>query len=240
MVQTIKSKLLNIPSVRSYVDNRNRYKKVKVRAELYSIFKKYQNLTMIQEYKYVQNLKLVEKFKNVQGAIVECGTWKGGMIGGMATLLHNQNREYFLYDSFEGLPEAKDIDGSDAILWQNNVDSDDYLNNCSAEEEFADASMKMAQATNYTITKGWFKDTLPSFPDKKIAILRLDGDWYESTMDCLNNLFSKMTPGGVIIIDDYYTWEGCSKAIHDFFSQHKLNTRVFQFNNTICYLKIKE
>ena len=59
--------------------------------------------------------------------------------------------------------------------------------------------------------------------------MRLDADWYSSTATCLNYLYDKVIPGGLIIIDDYYAWDGCSKAIHDFLSKNKLDDRVRQF-----------
>ena len=77
--------------------------------------------------------------------------------------------------------------------------------------------------------KGWFEDTLPDFqPEKPISVLRLDGDWYESTICILENLYDKVIPGGLIPIDDYYDWDECSRAVHDFLSEHKLRDRIRQ------------
>src|SRR5208282_2916526 len=64
--------------------------------------------------------------------------------------------------------------------------------------------------------KGWFKDTLPSAPIEQLAILRLDGDMYESTMEALTALYDKVSAGGFVIVDDYGCIEGCRKAVHDF------------------------
>ena len=66
--------------------------------------------------------------------------------------------------------------------------------------------------------KGWFKDTLPSAPIQKLAMIRLDGDYYDSTMDSLANLYDKLSVGGFVIVDDYGedTWTDCRRAIHDF------------------------
>jgi O-methyltransferase len=190
----------------------------------------------VQEYVYIRNLKLVDQYKHIKGSVVECGTWKGGMIGGIAKILSNQDRTYYLYDSFEGLPPAKDIDGQSAIEWQQDTESDAYLDNCTASEESAYQAMKLSGAKNYHIIKGWFSDTLPKYQGGEIAILRMDGDWYDSTMDCLKNLYQHVAPGGIIIIDDYYMWDGCSRAIHDFVSQNSLAVRVHQFMDTVCYI----
>jgi hypothetical protein len=64
--------------------------------------------------------------------------------------------------------------------------------------------------------KGWFCDSLPNAPIERIAVLRLDGDLYESTMDALKNLYDKVSIGGFIIVDDYYTWPGCRTAVDEF------------------------
>jgi O-methyltransferase len=232
----IKKSLLKIPVVKTYAENRTIQRLNYIPREIFQISDKFRDFTMINEFKYIRNLMLVHQVKNIEGCIVECGTWKGGMVAGIATLLKAQNRSYYLYDSFEGLPPAKEIDGADAIAWQQDTDSDFYLDNCSADERFAKEAMEISGAKDYHIIKGWFSDTLPHFPKKEIAVLRMDGDWYDSTMDCLNNLYEYIVPGGIIIIDDYYTWDGCSRAIHDFISKNNLPVRVHQFMETVGYI----
>lgn len=202
----------------------------------YSTFRIFKRYTMIPPVTYIQNLRLVDHFRNIEGCVVECGTWRGGMIGGIAKLLGN--REYYLYDSFEGLPDAKDVDGVSAIEWQNDKTSPRYYDNCKAEISFAEKAMALSGAKKVHIIKGWFSDTLPRFDkSKKIAILRLDGDWYDSTMDCLNNLYDSVVPGGLIIMDDYHMWDGCAKAVHDFISRRGLADRICQWDNTVCYFR---
>lgn len=199
------------------------------------IYRKMLNSTMIDFYGYICNLELTQKYKEVPGAIVECGTWRGGMIGGMSIIL-GMDKDYFLFDSFEGLPEAKEIDGNSAIKWQSNKTSKNYFNNCTASELEAKATMKLAGISNPNIVKGWFSETLSHASFKEgIAILRMDGDWYDSTMDILNNLYHQVNPGGVIIIDDYYTWDGCSRAVHDFLSAHNSAERI-RTHRKICYI----
>ena len=97
--------------------------------------------------------------------------------------------------------------------------------------------MKISGVKNYKIIKGWFSDTLPkSNFEKKIAILRLDADWYESTMTCFENLYKNVERGGLIIIDDYYTWDGCAMAVHEFITKQKDNSRLFQSGDGVCYI----
>lgn len=190
---------------------------------------------MIPKMTYINNLRMVFAHRRTKGVIVECGTWRGGMIAGMVKIL-GLDRSYYLFDSFQGLPDVGDIDGQDAKRWQENKDGEFYFNNCLATEQEADEAMKLVGAKDYFIKKGWFNETLPRFkPSEGIAVLRLDGDWYESTMECLVHLFPQVNKGGLIIIDDYYMWEGCAKAVHDYLSKNQLSNRILSFKN-ICYL----
>ena len=85
--------------------------------------------------------------------------------------------------------------------------------------------MSLSYVKEYHLIKGWFAETLPFFnPPAPIAILRLDGDWYDSTFQCLTHLYHWVAPGGVIIVDDYYAWEGCARAVHDFCLRIKFRT----------------
>lgn len=203
-------------------------------SSLKRIYKKYQEFTMVPEDMFLNNLLLLEKFKSVEGCVVECGVWRGGMIASIAEIV-GHGREYYLFDSFEGLPKAKEIDGIAANDWQKDKGSSWYFDNCKAEMSYSENAMKMAGQKNFHLIKGWFSETLPSFkPELPIAILRLDGDWYDSTMECLINLFPYVKLGGIIIIDDYYAWDGCSRAVHDFFSRANLALKIRSFNN-VCY-----
>lgn len=191
---------------------------------------------MITREDYVHNLLIAKKITAVHGNIIECGTWKGGMIAGVATLLGNK-RNYHLFDSFEGLPPAKKVDGEKAIAWQNNTESAIYFDNCTADISFAKQAMEVAEITNYQLHKGWFSETTPKYQGEAIALLRLDGDWYDSTMVCLESFVPFMAEGGVVLIDDYYAWEGCTKALHDYLSKNNLPNPIYQLNNRIAYIQ---
>ena len=69
-----------------------------------------------------------------------------------------------------------------------------------------------------------------------IAVLRLDGDWYGSTMTCLEHLFDKVLPGGIVLMDDYYAWEGCSKAVHDFLSARSATEQIRSASEQLAFL----
>ncbi len=204
-------------------------------SEAIGIYEKYSLYTMIPRKTFIENLRLCRKIESTHGCIVECGVWRGGMIASIAEMLGN-NRSYYLFDSFEGLPSAQKIDGVDALSWQSNKDSAYYFDNCKAEEIYAHEAMKMSGVSNYKLVKGWFSDTVSHAQfDEPIALLRLDGDWYDSTMQCIEALYPKIAQGGIVIVDDYYVWDGCSRAIHDYLSLNKLSCKIRQIQNN-CYI----
>jgi hypothetical protein len=200
------------------------------------IYNRFREFTMIPQESYVDNLILARRVAGLPGCIIECGVWRGGMSAGMATVL-GAKRQYFLFDSFEGLPKAREIDGEAALRWQQEKQSPHYYDNCSAPDHYAQRAMTLSGALSYQLVKGWFEKTLPSFrPPEPIALLRLDGDWYDSTMICLESLFDCVTPNGLIILDDYHVWDGCSRALHDFLSERSAVERIRSLGN-ICYLE---
>ncbi len=203
---------------------------------LIPVYSKYKEYTMITKEIYFSNLKICKDFGNINGEIVECGTWKGGMIAGIAEVL-GPDRNYFLFDSYEGLPDATEKDGKSAFDYQQNTNSPGYYNNCTASQQSAIDAMKLSGAKNVKITKGWFNETLPKQKfENGIAILRMDADWYDSTMDILTNFFPQMNKGGVIIIDDYYHWEGCTRAVHDYLSRHQCTETITSTSFGVCFI----
>jgi O-methyltransferase len=197
------------------------------------LYHKYRQYTMIPEISYADNLRLSANVAAVEGSIVECGTWRGGMIAGIAEILGKQRR-YYLCDSFQGLPLAKEIDGDAARAWQADTKGPWYHDNCRASEEDAKAAMLLSGANDYKILRGWFEETLPRFPREPIALLRMDADWYDSTKCILENLAHRVVPGGLIVIDDYYTWEGCTLAVNEFAVRNKWQIRQSRFG--VCYV----
>lgn len=190
---------------------------------------------MIPGSTYVGNLCLAAMAAQIQGSIVECGTWRGGMIAGIADVL-GPGRRYYLFDSFEGLPPAKEIDGPAALAWQADTKGAGYFDNCTASEQEARAAMSLSRAKDYQIVKGWFRETLPrvSMP-QPIALLRMDGDWYESTKCILDNLAPSVARGGLIIVDDYYLWDGCTQAVNEAAAMRKW--RIQQYAG-ICFIVV--
>jgi hypothetical protein len=181
----------------------------------------------IISYKGLSNIyalcSLAEKDK-IEGCFVECGAYRGGCGAVMAQVVRKfkSKRKIWLFDSFKGNPEPTQNDGYRAIADAGNRSSGELecVNICMATPKEVVRlfySLKLF-SDNIIIKEGWFQDSLPKFKNEigKIAILRLDCDWYESTKCCLENLFQNVTPGGFVIIDDYGFWEGCKKATDEF------------------------
>jgi O-methyltransferase len=202
------------------------------------LYRKHRRSTMTHATAYISNLLLARSVLDVSGCVVECGVWRGGMIAGIAEVL-GPDRDYFLFDSFEGLPKAQRMDGEAIAAWQRNVGSTTYFDNCRASENEARAAMRMAGVPRSVTVKGWFERTLPGFkPSSPIALLRLDGDLYESTKVCLETLYKHVAANGLIVIDDYGTWEGCARAVNEFLAHTSENhvLRLRQYANRVFYI----
>lgn len=173
--------------------------------------------------------------KSVPGAFVECGVWKGGSAAIMGLALNHarQTRPLHLFDSFEGLPQPGQQDGDDAIAYSNGQAAGELnsIHKCEAG---------LAEVRGYLIDHlrlppkelffhvGWFQNTVPAIAPQigPIAVLRLDGDWYDSTRICLEHLYPLLSPGGALILDDYFCWAGCRKATDEFRATHGISTRI--------------
>jgi O-methyltransferase len=154
--------------------------------------------------------------ENIPGDLIETGVWRGGSCILMRALLkiHNEaGRKVFVADSFEGLPKPNpdqypSDEGDPHHLYSG------YLG--VSKEQVAENFRKYGLLDDRVVfLKGWFKDTLPTAPIQKLAMMRLDGDMYESTMDALKALYDKLSPGGFCIIDDYVL-PNCRAAVEDF------------------------
>ena len=206
----------------------------------HELYDRFHEFTMVPEPWFVDNLRLVDTLGPVPGDIVECGTWRGGMVAAIATRLADPARHVHLFDSFEGLPPAGPADGESAHAWQADPTGPDYHDNCRAEQAEAEAAMRRSGAAAWTIHRGWFDDTVGPFaqsePTPRVALLRLDGDWYDSTLTCLRALYPLVVPGGLVIIDDYDVWDGCSRAVHDYLSETSSPDRINHFGS-VPYLR---
>jgi O-methyltransferase len=176
---------------------------------------------------------------NIPGDFVECGVWRGGASFLMADLLRQagvKGRKVWLFDSFEGLPPPAELDGEAALAYARNKDSPEYLDNCRASlEEVRRSAADLGLGPYTEFVKGWFDQTLPAQRDRigPIAILRIDGDWYSSVRCCLDNLYDRVADGGFVVFDDYYTYDGCAIAAHEFLGARRLAHRLENVVGTI-------
>jgi len=190
--------------------SQNIARRIKHRPDV-QLYRKYRADTLIPEMQFIDNITLIRAV-SVDGDLVECGVWRGGMSAAMAEAL--PGRRSVLFDSFEGLPAFSDKDPEVMQLPAGVA--------YGASEDIARATM-LRSGCRFEIREGWFGDTIPRYAAEHptIGVLRLDADLYESTMVCLEHLFPFVGPDGLVIIDDYGgTWSGCTRAVHDFLSQH--------------------
>lgn len=177
---------------------------------------------------------------NVPGDLIETGVWRGGTVIFMRAILKAYaitDRRVWAADSFEGLPKpdpgkyAADKDDIFYTFDELKVSLDDVRKNFEKYGLLDD---------QVRFLKGWFKDTLPVAPLEKLAVLRLDGDMYESTMDALVSLYPKLSPGGFIIIDDWGVVEGCRLAVEDYRKQQQITEEIIPIDKDGVYWQKKQ
>jgi O-methyltransferase len=166
---------------------------------------------------------------------VECGVWKGGSVLAMILALQRlgiDDREIWLYDTFEGMTEPTEhdtstIDPPASTSWaaaaaRGRRAYDHFF----APEVFGLAQVQALLAeTGYPehlihFVAGPVEQTIPDRLPEQVAVLRLDTDWYESTRHELEYLYPRLASGGVLIIDDYGHWDGARKAVDEYLAEH--------------------
>ena len=213
------------------------------RRELEPLLAEVQPYTMLPEASLLQLLQLLKDVhtEGLRGDIVECGVWRGGASFLMARQLQRlgtHNRKVWLCDSFEGLPPPEERDGPAALRYAKNTDSPGYVDNCRATlDEVQQGAQSLGLTPNLQFIEGWFDQTLPIHRERigPIALLHVDCDWYASVRCCLDNLYDQVVPGGIIVFDDYYTWDGCALAVHEFLGTRHLSHRLKSAGNVPAY-----
>lgn len=172
---------------------------------------------------------------HIPGDCMETGVWRGGaciMMRAVMEAFRVKNRRVWLADSFEGLPppspELYPADAGEKFheYEELSISVDEVKNNFSKYGLLDD---------QVVFLKGWFKDTLPSAPVEKLALLRLDGDLYESTIVPLEALYDKVSNGGYVIVDDYHVVKGCKQAVHDFCAARKIEPEIMEIDGVGIY-----
>ncbi|MFA7243612.1 MAG: TylF/MycF/NovP-related O-methyltransferase [Sulfuricellaceae bacterium] len=173
--------------------------------------------------------------EKIPGDLIETGVWKGGATIFMRGYLmaHDiKKRRVWVADSFAGLPKAGCA--QDRLIMDLSADAFPYLAVSQEEVESLFARYDLLD-NKVKFLKGWFKDTLPTAPIKKLALLRLDGDLYESTLDGLNNLYHKVSPGGFVIVDDYHAVPVCKFAVDEFRARHAIRESLETIDHSAVF-----
>jgi O-methyltransferase len=170
--------------------------------------------------------------RNVPGDFIETGAWRGGACILMRAVLKVRgvaNRKVWVADSFQGLPAPNPE--------RYPVDRNDHLHTIAAlavsidtvRENFARYGMLDEQVV---FLEGWFRDTLPKAPIERLAILRLDGDMYESTIDAFAALYDKVSVGGFVIVDDFGAYPSCKAATMDFRASRRITEKIYDIDGS--------
>ena len=178
---------------------------------------------------------------NIHGDIVECGVWKGGSMMSVALALQHfgrMDKDIWLYDTFEGMsqPTPSDLDygGRSALESIQRQGLKSFNEMCFAPLDEVKQNML---STNYPsqkihFIKGKVEETIPEHLPSQISILRLDTDWYESTYHELEHLFPLLSPGGVLIIDDYGHWKGAKEAVDSYLKKYQVQILLNRLDYT--------
>ena len=178
----------------------------------------------------VQSIEYVSQ-NNISGDFVECGVWKGGNLILLSAIQEQlgMSRTIYGFDTFAGMVEPKDLDvdflgKSAAEMMTNSQKIDgDFSIHCFASLDLVKKNLSENSSKNVRLVQGDVAETLLNIENlpRKIAILRLDTDWYDSTRIELEILYPLLEPGGVLIIDDYGHFEGAQRAVDEYFKEDK-------------------
>lgn len=173
----------------------------------------------------------------VKGDLIEAGVWRGGAVIFMRAVLKAYgitDRIVWAADSFEGLPKP---DESKYVHDKGDTHHLYGILNVSLEEVKYNFKKYDLLDEQVKFIKGWFRNSLPNAPIESLALLRLDGDMYESTMDALVNLYPKLSIGGYVIVDDFNTVKACRIAVEDFRTKHRIKDDIIPIDSESIYWK---
>lgn len=168
--------------------------------------------------------------RQIEGDIVECGVWRGGSMMLVALMLQamgKNQRDIYLFDTFTGMSEPTEADVQfDGVSASSVLDSFEKNTGawCYAGIEEVQNNLRLTQYPDQQLhfIQGMVEQTIPEHAPEKIALLRLDTDWYESTLHELEHLYPRLVKGGVLIIDDYGHWKGSRTAVDEYLAKHRL------------------
>ena len=183
--------------------------------------------------------------RGIPGDFVECGVWRGGSMMAVARTMQDSgvtDRNLYLFDTFEGMsaPTQDDVNfnGESAadLLAGSAREANPTAAFSSLDEVKSNLSSTGYPPERVFFIKGKVEEAIPAQAPAQIALLRLDTDWYESTYHELLHLYPRLSPGGILIIDDYGHWEGARKAVDTYFAEHNLKLLLHRIDYTgrIC------
>jgi O-methyltransferase len=171
--------------------------------------------------------------EDVPGDLIECGVWRGGaciLMRAVLTAYGDQKRCVWLADSFAGLPKPDEEKYSaDKGLRLDLLGDILAISEATVKANFKRFGL-LDDRVKFLV--GWFKDTLESAPIDSISVLRLDGDLYESTIQALNALYPRLSPGGFCIIDDYHPIEACRQAVTDYREREGISAEITEIDGS--------
>lgn len=207
----------------------------------------------VESLEFIRNKFIYVLKRKISGDVVECGVWRGGCSAMLANtaIRFKSLKTFHLFDIFDDICEPTLIDGPKLI---NEIGGQkhamgrllpikgvyDRLGGPGKVENVYKllTSMVGYPKEKINIYKGWFQHTV--VPDskniKKISFLMLDGDLYASIKVCLENLYDKVVPGGIVFIDDYFRYDGCKLAVDEFIKNRKLKVKFLQ-SDRACWKK---
>ncbi|MBO0675911.1 TylF/MycF family methyltransferase [Mycolicibacterium sp. S2-37] len=170
---------------------------------------------------------------DIPGDLIECGVWRGGACILMRAVLvayGDHTRSVWLADSFQGVPRSDPAN----YKADRGIRADFAAGILGVSEEQVRANFARYGLLDDRVRflPGWFKDTLRDAPIDRISVLRLDGDLYESTIQALDALYPRLSPGGFCIIDDYSAVKACEKAVTDYRAAHGITTAIIDIDGT--------
>jgi Macrocin-O-methyltransferase (TylF) len=179
---------------------------------------------------------------SVPGDLIETGVWRGGatiFMRGILRTLSVTDRTVWVADSFEGLPEPDAERFPIEARTHRGVVMEKQFRHFAAGLEEVRANFETFGLLDGQVKflKGWFKDSLPRAEIERLAVMRLDGDYYESTMDALVNLYHKLSPGGYVIVDDYGEddWTNCRQAVDEFRTSRGITDELIEVDKRCFY-----
>jgi O-methyltransferase len=173
----------------------------------------------------------------VEGDFIETGVWRGGaciLMAGVLAAFEVHDRRIFVADSFAGLPPPDPENFPSDAGDQHHTYNQLRVSRADVEDNFRRFGLL---GEHVVFLEGWFKDTLPQAAIEKLAVLRLDGDMYESTYEALDALYHKVSHGGFVIVDDYFL-APCAKAVHDFRDRYGISSPILPIDGVGTYWRV--